>query len=352
MRPTVCVVLCFSLAATLAPEVARAQRRDAATADSLFRQAKTDEEHGDYVTACARLAESQRLNPTTGTLLNEADCEEHVGKIATAWAHFVEARGGLKAGDERVAYAQQRIAALQGRVPHLSLRLRPDAPVGARILRGQDPVSAAMLNIPLATDPGLVTLTVTAPAHVAHVETVTLLDGESREVVLSAGPQEISSLATVAGLPIPPAAAAPPFPSPPPPPPPPAFMPAPLTPVPPLRARVTSAGIDRRRWSWVAGGIGVAGIGVGAISGALAVSAASTFKSHCSASGACDAQGLNAASSGATYSTLSTAGFVVGALGLGTGVFLRLTSSPAVGSTVVGAAPVASGAIFHVTQGF
>jgi hypothetical protein len=281
--------------------LAHAQTRDPAAADSLFRQAKVDEGRGDYAAACPRFVESQRLDPGPGTLLNEADCEEHLGKPATALAHFMEARDQLKAGDDRIPYAEKRVAALQPKVPHIVVRLAPDAPKDASVARGADVMSPAAYGVPLAVDPGSITFRVTAPGRAVHDETIVVKEGETREVVLAAGLPDVAPVAAATPVLRPVAA------------------PAPLAP--------PSGGQDRRLWSYIAGGVGVAGLGVGAVTGILAMGAASTFKSHCPG-GACDASGLSAASSGPTYATVSTVGFVVGGLGLATGVVLFVTSGP------------------------
>ena len=55
---------------------------DTPDADTLFRQGRASAEAGDYPHACVAFTESFRLEPALGTLLNLADCEEHVGRVA------------------------------------------------------------------------------------------------------------------------------------------------------------------------------------------------------------------------------------------------------------------------------
>ena len=64
-----------------------------------------------------RSARASDSNPAPGTLLNLADCEEHLGRVASAEAHFVAVAAALPATDERRSVAQDRAAALAPRVP-------------------------------------------------------------------------------------------------------------------------------------------------------------------------------------------------------------------------------------------
>src|SRR4051812_25624340 len=78
--------------------------RDPAAGEALYRAAKESAKRGDWEKACAQFAESQRLDPAPGTLVNLADCEEHRGLVTSAWTHFTEVETQFKAGDARTAY--------------------------------------------------------------------------------------------------------------------------------------------------------------------------------------------------------------------------------------------------------
>lgn len=313
MRFTItAIVVPVVLSATLA----HAQSRDAAAAaESLFRDAKAAEQRGDYKTACAQFAESQRLDAAAGTLLNQADCEEHLGAVASAWGHFVDARDQLAASDDRLPFAQQHIAALEKRLPHLVVRLPHGAPQGTTVVRGSVVMGSAALGVPLAVDPGPVTLTTTVPGHSPVATRVTMSEGQTEEVTLEVGGPELA----------------------------------------PSRPTVTeTSGHDSALVpGWIVGGVGVAGLLFGAVTGLVAMSDASTFKGNCNPSGLCQSQaGLDAASAGRTASTLSTVGFIGGAAVAGVGLFMVLLGSPSHSATRVGASALPGGASLSLTRGF
>jgi hypothetical protein len=115
----------------------------------------------------------------------------------------------------------------------------------------------------------------------------------------------------------------------------------------------SSEGNTKRTLGWVVGGVGVAGLAVGAVTGIMAMGDASTVKSNCGANGACQGQsGVDAASSGKTASTLSTIGFIGGTALAGVGAYLLLTSGPWGASTSVGATSLPGGAALSLSRAF
>ena len=107
------------LAALVMARAEDAYADDTPIAESLFQQGLGAMERGDYGRACGLLAESQRLDPGGGTLLNLALCHERAGKIATAWARYHDALGIARrdAREDRITFAAEHIKLLEPRLP-------------------------------------------------------------------------------------------------------------------------------------------------------------------------------------------------------------------------------------------
>jgi len=157
-----------------------------AAADALFESGHEAMSKGDYDTACARFAESNRLDPAVGSLLNLAACEEKRGRLATSWQLFKRVMSDLPPGDDRYPIAQRRASALRPRVPHVTLKLASDAPKQTTVTYGPMVFGHASFEVPLPFDPGEHKLVVGAPEREPRSYTVVLSEGETK--LLTVGP--------------------------------------------------------------------------------------------------------------------------------------------------------------------
>jgi hypothetical protein len=132
-------------------------------AEALFREGRKLMAKNQIDKACAKFAESQRVEASTGTLLNLATCHTKQGKTATAWVEFAEALAAAKKENDalRVDYAEAQMAALE---PKLSkIMVSAAAPTSGMSITIDG--STVVLDSPLPFDPGSHTVKATAPGR-------------------------------------------------------------------------------------------------------------------------------------------------------------------------------------------
>lgn len=276
------VAILFAAAVLLGTLSAGAQGRDATAAEVLFREGREAMGSGDYARACAKFRESNRLDPAPGTVLNIGGCEEKLGHVATAWSLFSEVTQRLPSSDERYVVAAQRVAALEPRLPRLTISLAPGAPAGARVFRDGVELKAASLDTALPVDPGDHEIAVEAPGRARKVVHSSLRESERKKEIVDAGPVQDKALA---GKPK----------------------------------------HHDKTWGWVLGGVGVAGLGVGAVTGVMVLGKKSTVDDNCDSARRCNQTGIDAADSGRTLGTISGASFIIGAIATTAGAYILLS---------------------------
>ncbi|WP_438002664.1 hypothetical protein WME89_27280 [Sorangium sp. So ce321] len=281
---------------------------DKALAEGLFQDGKKLMDEGKLPEACPKLAESQRVDPTVGTLLNLAVCHEKEGKTASAWAEFKEASAlAASAGQQdRAQFAAKRGSELEARLTRLVLEVAQPAPGMAITLNGKELSATAATGSGIPVDPGTATVEARAPGKQPWSQQVTLDPGPSTARVT------IPPLAGVAA-PEPPRAA----------------PPAPPRPAPPARPEARGpegTGSPMRALGFVAGGVGLAGIGVGAVFGVLTVQKASDVEEGCSGNFRCSRADVEANESARTTAMVSNIAVGAGLLCLGAGVAMVLLS--------------------------
>src|SRR5271156_4908852 len=123
-RPTLPESLLLVLLATLAARPAFAQSRasDVAAAQALFDDGRALMKAGKFAEACPRLEESERLDSGPGTEVNLADCYEHAGRTASAWAEVEVVADSLRARGkhDREKSARARASVLQPKLTKLA----------------------------------------------------------------------------------------------------------------------------------------------------------------------------------------------------------------------------------------
>lgn len=143
-----------------------AQPSNAALAESLFREGKRLTAEKKFAEACPKFAESYRLDPGLGTLLNLATCHESEGKPASAWAEFSDAAAqARREGDsDRGQLAEDHMKALEPKLAHVSVSLAPGVAVAGLVVKfdGRE-LSSAALGVQFPIDPGKHLLEASAP---------------------------------------------------------------------------------------------------------------------------------------------------------------------------------------------
>src|ERR1019366_486119 len=133
---------------------------------------------------------SYRADPKPKSLLNLADCEAQVGELVSARGHATEGRDLARQENdtELAGVADQQLAAIDKRLPRLTVRLATGAPAGTVAVRDGSLLSGAQLGAPMPLNPGVHHVVATAPGHAQRELNVTLAEGADAEVEAQPGP--------------------------------------------------------------------------------------------------------------------------------------------------------------------
>ena len=158
-------------------------------AESLFEEGQALMAAGRYPEACPKLAESHRLDPASGTVLNLAVCHERQGRVATAWAEYRDALvyATREGRAEREQLASDRIAALEPILPRLVVAVTATGSGAGLVVKvdGVD-VGPAAWGTELPLDPGSHVVTATAPGRQGFAQSIALQVSQKLEVVVPA----------------------------------------------------------------------------------------------------------------------------------------------------------------------
>lgn len=293
---------------------AEATAQDRAAARSMFDSARELVKSGNYVQACPKFEESQRLDPGIGTQFNLADCYEHVGRTASAWSVFLEAAAQAKlAGQpDREKASRDRAEALAGRLVRLSIEVPPDSQLpGLEVRRDGTVVGSPMWGQAVPLDPGAHTVEAIATGRLAWKTTVQVRD-EGKTVSLT-----VPVLEKAAGPVVP--------------------APGPGTPaasagaVTPATASSAVAPADkpfmsRKTVGAVVAGVGLVSLGVASVFAMQSKSKLKDAEAYCADNRCWDRRGVDLHDDAVRAADLATGFGIVGGVALVSGVVLWMTA--------------------------
>jgi hypothetical protein len=295
-----------------APEAeARAQGGgDKAVAQALFDEALKLMKDGKPAEACPKLAKSQELDPGMGTLFRLGECYEQIGRVASAWALFIEvAEDAKRAGSApREAQARRRADTIAPRVPKLTVRIS-EAAAGAkdlRVTRDGAKVDQAEWGVSLPVDPGQHVIAAEAPGKKRWEQQVKAEESGTHEVVVPPLDNDVAK-------------------------PPPIIGPGEAGPGERGPHAEGAPGTGQRAAAVAASAVGVVGVTVGVVFGVMAKSQWDDTLSNCHGGDTtkCDATGIELGGSAKRSAVISTIALGAGGAGLAAGIILWLTAPSA-----------------------
>jgi hypothetical protein len=293
-------------AQTSAPaEQTGATAQTSALAESLFRDGRTLLEQKRYAEACPKLAESARLEPSSGVQIALGLCYEAEGKTASAWGAYsaVVWLARRDARPDREHLATKRLAALENKVSHVTYVVpREVAALGGLELLEDGAKLASVAWDGAPVDPGAHQVEVRAPGYVTYTTSFNVEGEASASTVVipaltpaRAAPADVPGGGARAGLE------------------------SPSTP----HGHGASA---LRATSYVVTGAGIAAIVAGSVLGGVALAKANTVHDHCPASRCTSDADISENDTAGTLADASTTTFIAGGALVATGVVMLLLS--------------------------
>jgi hypothetical protein len=141
-------------------------------ATALFKTGKELAGKGQWQDACPKFEASYKREKNLGTLMNLADCHEHIQRLARAWGEWnTAAEIAAKAPNEaeRADLAKRRATALEPRLPKLRIDVRGAQPE-LSVYRDDDALDPGAYGTELPVDPGTRTITVRRGSAVLATE--------------------------------------------------------------------------------------------------------------------------------------------------------------------------------------
>lgn len=285
----------LSAAIVLSAASARADDTNrVAAATLLFDEGVRALDAGRLDEACEKLAKSQELAPSGGTLLALAECHERAGRFASAWVAYrgAAARAAAAGKADAEAAALEHAARLEPQLARLTIKPAPGAPANLDVSRDHGPVASSELGVAIPIDAGHHEIRVTAPGSKPWSKGVDVPPG--RSITLDIPPLE----------------------------------PEVVKPPPGGDTAVESSGNAQRTFGIIAAGVGAGSLAVGSVFGVLAMTTNSSGEGKCSGK-ACSQEGFDDIDRANHFATVSTVLFIAGGVLVAGGAALYFTAPSA-----------------------
>lgn len=293
------LVLATALGAAAVPGVAAAD--DAADAAKQFATAQDLYDHGRHDEALPMFREALRATGSPNARLYVARSLRELGRLAEAYEEMSETLRDARArADTEPKYVPTRDAAaselalLERRVGRVIVAIA-NPPSGVTVSLNGNDLPVGRVGAPVAVMPGMISVSVEAPGREPVAREVTVSAGETKTVALALGGQKAT------GAPAPAPAA-------------------------PDEAPRSGGGV--RTAGFVVAGLGVAGMGLFAVTGLMANSKFKTLEEECGGVRCTDPKYADTIDSGKTLDLLATIGLIAGATGIAAGGAMILFGGP------------------------
>lgn len=162
-------VLAFVMAATRSVS-AQPSEADKVAAEALFDDARRLMRQNKYEEACVKLADSNKLDPGVGTLLNLAKCYRSLGRTASSWSTYREAAASARASgqSDREELARHEAAEIEPSLMRLLIEVPAEvAAQNPQISRDGAAVPSSLWGLAAPVDPGDHVVEAQAPGKLA-----------------------------------------------------------------------------------------------------------------------------------------------------------------------------------------
>lgn len=278
------------------PEPSAAEQEQKSKAQKAFDDGSKLFDGRKYAQALTAFQASYAAVPSPNSHLMMARCLRELSKPADAYREYLavakEARDKGPRYESTARAADEEREELKTKIAMLTVKLAAP-PDGATFKLNGNPIEPAAFNEEMIVEPGTVVITGESPDGATAKAEATVSVGSVATVELKFGE-------------------------------PPAVAPPPPPPPKPVVAQASTSGLPLRTLAYVAGGVGVLGLGAFGVVGSMSTSKYNDLKDKCTAG--CPPGSQDDIDSGKQLQTFANIGLIVGAVGIGAGATLFVLS--------------------------